>query len=66
MPNPPTAAKAIWGHLRQGTPEPVQQRQYKSLAEAMYPAQSGDERLWATILKKQRESFRQGMRERGR
>jgi hypothetical protein len=59
----PSAAQAIWGHLRQGTPEPVKGRQSKSLAETMYPAQSGDQRLWQMILKKQRDDFRRGLRE---
>jgi hypothetical protein len=59
----PSAAQAVYGHLRQGTPEPVQQRQSKSLAETMYPSESGDQRLWATILKKQRDNFVRGLRE---
>jgi hypothetical protein len=58
-----SAAGQIWPNLRQGTPEPVSQRQSKSLAETMYPAPSGDERLWATILKRQLDDFRRGLRE---
>jgi hypothetical protein len=59
----PSAARALWGHLRQGTPEPIRQRQSKSLAETLYPAQSGDERLWAEILKRQQDDFRRRQRE---
>jgi hypothetical protein len=34
----PTAAQALYPHLRQGTPEPVNQRRIpNSVADAMYP-----------------------------
>jgi hypothetical protein len=36
--NPPSAAQALYPHLKAGTPEPVQQRRKpNSLAEAMWP-----------------------------
>jgi hypothetical protein len=60
----PSAAQALWGHLRSGERPERTQRQSKSLAETMYPAQSGDLRLWATILKKQQDDFRRRQRER--
>jgi hypothetical protein len=59
----PTAAQALYPHLRQGTPEPVSQRQSKSLAETMYASQSGDARLWAEIVKRQRDDFVRRQRE---
>jgi hypothetical protein len=36
----PTAAQALWGHLRQGTPDPLQRsegQRNESVAQAMYP-----------------------------
>jgi hypothetical protein len=37
MPKQPTAAQALFPHLRQGTPPEVEQRRQPSIAEAMYP-----------------------------
>jgi hypothetical protein len=37
----PTAAGQIWPHLRQGTPEPVEQQQRnESVASAMWPSRN--------------------------
>jgi hypothetical protein len=64
-----TAAQFIWPHLRQGTPEPVQQRT-PTVSDAMWPslsreakAQEHDQQLRDQILKKQRDDFVQRQRE---
>jgi hypothetical protein len=66
---PKTAASQIWPHLAQGTPDERVGRRAANMADAMWPALSreakakdADQRLWAEILKRQRESFRQGWR----
>ena len=65
----PSAAQALWGHLPSALPEPSTQRR-NSLGDAMWPqlsreakAKEADQRLWEAILERQRQSFRQGMRE---
>jgi hypothetical protein len=63
---PPSAAQALYPHLKSGAREPVKQSE-RSLAEAMYPRPSRDQRLWSEILKRQRDNFLRGWRgERGR
>jgi hypothetical protein len=69
MPNPPSAAQALYPHLPSGERPEVEQRQ-QSLGDAMWPqlsraakAKDADQALWRAILERQRESFRQGMRE---
>jgi hypothetical protein len=69
MAKEPSAAQALYPHLRQGTPEPVQQRK-QSLSASMWPSQTpeakgreADQRLWATILKRQRNDFVRRQRE---
>jgi hypothetical protein len=37
MRRPPTAAEALFPHLKSGTPDVVQQRQRGTIADAMYP-----------------------------
>jgi hypothetical protein len=59
----PSAAQAIYGHLASGERAERTRRQSKSLAETMYPRESGDQRLWERILKKQRDDFRRRQRE---
>jgi hypothetical protein len=60
---PRSAAQSLYPHLPTGERPERTQRQSKSLAETMYPSPSGDERLWATILKKQRDDFARRRRE---
>jgi hypothetical protein len=59
----PTAAQALWGHLRQGTPEPVKQRT-PGLGDALWPSLSratkaaeADQRLWSEIVRRNRDDF---------
>jgi hypothetical protein len=59
---PRSAAQALYPHLPSGVRPEVKQSE-RSLAEAMYPRPSRDQRLWNEILERQRQSFRQGMRE---
>jgi hypothetical protein len=37
MTRPPTAAEALFPHLKSGTPDVVQQRRRGAVADAMYP-----------------------------
>jgi hypothetical protein len=65
----PTAAQALYPHLASGAlPERTQRA--PGLADSIWPglsratkAQEADERLWATILRKQRDDFRRRQRE---
>jgi hypothetical protein len=52
MTRPPSAAAALYPHLKAGTPDVVQQRQQGTVADAMYPALSREARQQA--LEKQR------------
>jgi hypothetical protein len=38
MPREPSAAQALYGHLKSGAREPVERRQGGSIADAMYPS----------------------------
>jgi hypothetical protein len=65
----PSAAQALYGHLRSGE-RPEQQQRTPNVADAMWPklsreakAQEADQRLWAQILKRQRHDFVQRRRE---
>jgi hypothetical protein len=67
---PKTVASQIWPHLAQGTPDEVAHRRTPSVGDAMWPqlsreqkAKDADQRLWTEILERQRESFREGLRE---
>ena len=59
----PSAAQALYPHLRQGTPNEVAQRHKpNSTADAIFPALSreakqreADQRLWDSICKRNRE-----------
>ena len=37
MPNPPSAAQALYGHLPSASREPVEQRHKPTTAQSMYP-----------------------------
>jgi len=39
MPNPPSAAQALYGHLPSASREPVEQRHKPTTAQSMYPSQ---------------------------
>jgi hypothetical protein len=64
MPNP------LYPNLPSGIPNEVEGRRARNAAEGCWPswsreakAKDADQRLWESILERQRESFRQGMRE---
>jgi hypothetical protein len=66
----PSAARALYPHLRQGTPEPVSQRKPGSLSAALWPSQTpeakareGDQRTWDAIVKRNRDALVRGLRE---
>jgi hypothetical protein len=65
----PTAAQALYPHLRQGTPEPVRQRT-PNVADAMWPklsratkAAEADQRTWDAIVKRNRDNLVRGLSE---
>jgi hypothetical protein len=66
----PSAAQALYGHLPSAARPEVDHRRKPNTADAIFPAWSReakarerDQRLWGEILERQRQSFRQGMRE---
>jgi hypothetical protein len=69
----PSAAQALYPHLRQGTPNEVAQRHKpNSTADAIFPALSreakqreADQRLWDSICKRNREITLRNLRAQG-
>jgi hypothetical protein len=66
MPNPPSAAQALYPHLPSGERPEVKQRRKPNTADAIFPAWSReakarehDQHLWTKILERHRESFRE-------
>jgi hypothetical protein len=59
----PNAARQIWPHLQSSERPEVKGRQPKSLAEALYPAQSRDQRLWNEIQERNRQVLLRNLRE---
>jgi hypothetical protein len=66
----PTAAQALYPHLRSGTPNEVDHRRKPSLADAIFPAWSReakakerDQALWDAINDHNRQVLRRGLRE---
>ena len=62
MRNPPSAAQSLFPHLPSAEREPVQQRE-RSLADAMYPAQSREQRAWDERRKAERDRLLKNLRE---
>jgi hypothetical protein len=69
MPNPPSAAQALYGHLPSAARPEVKQRE-RSLGDAMWPqlsreakAKEADQALWARINEHNRQVLRRGLRE---
>ena len=70
MPNPPSAAQALYPHLPSGERPEVKQRRKPNTADALFPAwsreakqRSRDQQLWNEICKRQRDNFLRGWRE---
>jgi hypothetical protein len=60
---PKSAAQSLYPHLPSGDRPEVKQREPKSLAEAMYPAQSRDQRTWDRINEENRQTLLRNLRE---
>jgi hypothetical protein len=65
----PTAAQALYGHLRSGERAERTQRA-GTVGDALWPSLSraakaaeADQRLWADIVRRQRDNFVRGWRE---
>jgi hypothetical protein len=66
---PPSAAHALYPHLRQGTPNEVEQRRKPNVADALFPslsreakARDADQRLWDEICERLRRGLREARR----
>jgi hypothetical protein len=62
MPNPPSAAAALYPHLKSDDP-PKQAQRAQSLSAAMYPALTQRAKAWAEWRERDRQSLLKGLRE---
>ena len=69
MPNPPSAAQALYGHLPAGSRQPVQQRT-PNISDAMWPslsrsakAQEAEQKRWEEWKTRQRDLLLKHLRE---
>jgi hypothetical protein len=66
---PPSAAQALYGHLKSGVREPIKQRT-NSLADSMFPslsreqkAKQADQARWDALNKRNRDNLLKHLRE---
>jgi hypothetical protein len=59
----PSAAQALYPHLRQGTPKPVEQRRTGSIADAIFPGLSREAKAREAFAKRNRDNLLQALRE---
>jgi hypothetical protein len=67
---PPSAAAALYPHLRSGIPNEVEHQRKPNVADALFPAWSreqkardADQRLWDEICKRNRDILHRNLRE---
>jgi len=63
MPNPPSAAQALYPHLPTAAREPVQRSKPNSVGDAMWPSLSREAKAHDTQYQRNKESLLRNLRE---